>query len=208
MRGKTKDDTENFSIQDIVENEKARADVSVELASLQELVAVLKQYGEDLKSDESNITKARLNYENAVKWADEQQCRIERLYDNLANKFDELNRRLCTIASDIPENLTIRLGLSASDKLAIQAQFAENVRDMCKQHQKNISEIRQAFDAQMTKEYELLNDHHQRLHDKFKQANGIYISGFWLHVCAAFFLFGICIVVCVIAIYIYKAIAL
>lgn len=49
MRGRTKECTENFSIQDIVEKEEVRADVSDELSTLKELVAVLKQYNTDLK---------------------------------------------------------------------------------------------------------------------------------------------------------------
>lgn len=97
MRGRTKECTENFSIQDIVEKEEVRADVSDELSTLKELVAVLKQYNTDLKKDENNVIKARLSYKDAVKWASEQQRKVEEVLNNVVVKFNKLNSHLSTV---------------------------------------------------------------------------------------------------------------
>ncbi len=204
MRGRTKECTEIFSIQDIVEKEKAREDVSDELATLKEIVAVLKQYNTDLKKDENNIIKARLCYEDTVKWADEQQRKVERLLNNVVVKLNELNSHLSTVVRDAPKNMTVKVAVSETDKSAIQAQFDANVRNMNNQHQKNMAEIRQAFDTQITKEYEHSNAHYKRIHDMLRQNDGFYVSGFWLWVCAAFLWIGVCVVVGCVAIAIYK----
>ncbi len=187
MRGRTKENTDSFSIQDIVEKEEVRADVSDELATLKEMVAVLRQYNTDLKKDENNILKARLSYEDTVKWANEQQRKMEEVLNNVVVKFNELNSHLSTVVRDAPKNMTVKVAVSEKDKSAIQAQFDANVRNMGKQHQKNMSEIRQAFDSQITKEYELSNAHYNRIHDMLRQNDGFYVSGFWFWVCAAFF---------------------
>lgn len=205
MRGRTKDSTENFSIHDIVEKEEIQDGISDELATLKEMLAVLKQYNTDLKKDENNVIKARLSYEDTVKWANEQQRKVEGLLNNVVVKFNELNRHLSMVVRDAPKNMTVRVAVSETDKLAIQAQFDANVRDMSKQHQKNMSEILQAFDTQMTKEYEHSNEHYKRVHDMLRQNDGFYISGFWLWVCAAFFWIGVFVVVGCVTIGIYKA---
>lgn len=204
MRGRTKENTENLSIQDIVEKEEAREDVSDELATLKEFVAVLKQYNTDLKKDENNLIKARLSYEDTVKWANEQLHKVEGLLNNVAVKFNELNCHLSTVVRDAPKKLTVKVSVSETDMAAIQAKFDANVRDMSKQHQKNMSEILQAFDTQMTKEYEHSNAHYKRIHDMLRQNDGFYVSGFWLWVCAAFLWIGVFVVVGGIAIGIYK----
>lgn len=204
MRGRTKENTDSFSIQDIVEKEEAREDVSDELATLKEMVAVLKQYNTDLKTDENNVVKARLSYENTIKWANEQQHKVVGLLNNVVVKFNELNSHLSMVVRDAPKNMTVRVAISEMDKSAIQAQFDANVRNMSKQHQKNMSEILQAFDTQMTKEYEHSNEHYKRVHDMLRQNDGFYVSGFWLWVCAAFFWIGVFVVVGGIAIGIYK----
>ena len=205
MRGRTKENTENLSIQDIVEKEEAREDVSDELAALKEIVAVLKQYNTDLKKDENNIIKARLSYEDTVKWANEQQRKVEKLLNNVIVKFNELNSHLGTVVRDAPKNMTVRVAVSETDKSAIQAQFDANIRNMDKQHQKNMAEIRQTFDTQITKEYEHSNAHYKRIHDMLRQNDGFYVSGFWLWVCAAFLWIGVFVVVGCVAIAIYKA---
>ena len=205
MRGRTKDSTESFSIHDIVEKEEIQDGISDELATLKEMLAVLKQYNTDLKKDENNVIKARLSYEDTVKWANEQQRKVEGLLNNVVVKFNELNRRLSMVVRDAPKNMTVRVAVSETDKLAIQAQFDANVRDMSKQHQKNMSEILQAFDTQMTKEYEHSNEHYKRVHDMLRQNDGFYVSGFWFWVCAAFFWIGVCAVVGSIAICVYMA---
>lgn len=205
MRGRTKECTEIFSIQDIVEKEKAREDVSDELATLKEMVAVLKQYNTDLKKDENNIIKARLSYENTVKWANEQQRKVERLLNNVVVKLNELNSHLSTVVRDAPKNMTVKVAVSETDKSAIQTQFDANVRNMNKQHQKNMAEIRQAFDTQITKEYEHSNAHYKRIHDMLRQNDGFYVSGFWLWVCAAFLWIGVFVVVGCVVIGVYKA---
>lgn len=204
MRGRTKESTENFSIQDIVEKEEARSEVSGELAALKEMVAVLKQYNTDLKKDENNIIKARLSYEDTVRWANEQQRKVERLLNNVVVKFNELNNHLGTVVRDAPKNMTVKIAVAETDKSAIQAQFDANVRNMDKQHQKNMAEIRQAFDTQITKEYEHSNAHYKRIHDMLRQNDGFYVSGFWLWVCAAFLWIGVFVVVGCVAIAIYK----
>lgn len=205
MRGRTKENTDSFSIQDIVEKEEAREDVSDELAALKEMVAVLKQYNTDLKKDENTVIKARLSYEDTVKWANEQQRKVEGLLNNVVVKFNELNGHLSTIVRDAPKNMTVKVAVSETDKSTIQAQFDANVRNMDKQHQKNMAEIQQAFDTQITKEYEHSNAHYKRIHDMLRQNDGFYVSGFWLWVCAAFFWVGVCVVVGCVAIGIYRA---
>lgn len=205
MRGRTKENTDSFSIQDIVEKEEAREDVSDELATLKEMVAVLKQYNTDLKKDENTVIKARLSYEDTVKWANEQQRKVEGLLNNVVIKFNELNSHLSTVVRDAPKNMTVKIAVSETDKSAIQAQFDANVRNMDKQHQKNMAEIRQTFDTQITKEYEHSNAHYKRIHDMLRQNDGFYVSGFWLWVCAAFLWIGVFVVVGCVAIGIYKA---
>ena len=206
MRGRTKENTENLSIQDIVEKEEAREDVSDELATLKEFVAVLKQYNTDLKKDENNLIKARLSYEDTVKWANEQLHKVEGLLNNVAVKFNELNCHLSTVVRDAPKKLTVKVSVSETDMAAIQAKFDENVRIMCKQHQKNMAEQRQAFDVQMGKEYEHANAHYKCVHTILRQSDGFFVSGFCFYVCATFFFIGVCVVVGCVAISIYKAI--
>lgn len=205
MRGRTKENTDSFSIQDIVEKEEAREDVSDELVTLKEMVAVLKQYNTDLKKDENTIIKARLSYEDTVKWANDQQRKVEGLLNIAVVKFNELNSHLSTVVRDAPKNMTVKVAVSETDKSAIQAQFDANVRNMDKQHQKNMAEIRQTFDTQITKEYEHSNAHYKRIHDMLRQNDGFYVSGFWLWVCAAFLWIGVFVVVGCVAIGIYKA---
>lgn len=204
MRGRTKESTENFSIQDIVEKEEARAEVSEELATLKEMVAVLKQYNTDLKREENNVIKARLCYEDTVKWANGQLCKVEGLLNNVVVKFNELNCHLSTIVREAPNKMTVKVAISEMDKSAIQVLFDDNVRNMSKQHQKNMSEIRKSFAIQMTKEYEHSNTIYKGVHDMLRQNEGFYVSGFWLWVYAAFFWIGVCVVVDCIAIGIYK----
>lgn len=204
MRGRTKDSTENFSIQNIVEKEEIQTGISGELATLKEMLVVLKQYNTDLKKYENNVIKARLSYEDTMKWANEQQHKVEGLLNNVVVKFNELNSHLSLVVRDARKNMMVRVTVSETDKSAIQAQFNANVRDMSKQHQKNVSEILQAFDTQMTKEYEHSNEHYKRVHDMLRQNDGFYVSGFWLWVCAAFFWIGVFVVVGGIAIGIYK----
>lgn len=206
MRGRTKECTENFSIQDIVEKEEVRADVSDELSTLKELVAVLKQYNTDLKKDENNVIKVRLSYEDTVKWANEQQHKLEGVLNNVVAKFNELNSHLSTVVREAPKYMTVNVAVSETDKSAIQAQFDANVRNMNKQHQKNMAEILQAFDTQITKEYEHSNAHYKRIHDMLRQNDGFYVSGFWFWVCAAFFWIGVCVVAMGVGICVYKAI--
>jgi len=206
MRGRTKENTDSFSIQDIVEKEEAREDVSDELATLKEMVAVLKQYNTDLKKDENNIIKARLCYEDAVKWADEQQRKVEGLLNNVAIKFNELNCNLSTVVRDAPKKLTVKVSVSETDMAAIQAKFDENVRIMCKQHQKNMAELRQAFDVQMGKEYEHANAHYKCVHTILRQSDGFFVSGFWFYVCATFFFIGVCVMAIGVGACIYKAV--
>lgn len=205
MRGRTKDSTENFSIQNIVEKEEIQTGISGELATLKEMLVVLKQYNTDLKKYENNVIKARLSYEDTMKWANEQQHKVEGLLNNVVVKFNELNSHLSLVVRDARKNMMVRVTVSETDKSAIQAQFDANVRDMSKQHQKNVSEILQAFDAQMTKEYEHSNEHYKRVHDMLRQNDGFYVSGFWFWVCAAFFWIGVCAVVGSIAICVYMA---
>ena len=205
MRGRTKDSTENFSIHDIVEKEEIQTGISGELATLKEMLVVLKQYNTDLKKYENNVIKARLSYEDTMKWANEQQHKVEGLLNNVVVKFNELNSHLSLVVRDARKNMMVRVTVSETDKSAIQAQFDANVRDMSKQHQKNVSEILQAFDAQMTKEYEHSNEHYKRVHDMLRQNDGFYVSGFWLWVCAAFFWIGVFVVVGCVTIGIYKA---
>ena len=205
MRGRTKDSTENFSIHYIVEKEEIQTGISDELATLKEMLVVLKQYNTDLKKDENNVVKARLSYEDTVKWANEQQRKVEGLLNNVVVKFNELNSHLSMVVRDAPKKLTVSVAVSEPDKSAIQAQFDANVRDMNKLHQKNLAEIRQAFDIQMTKEYEHSNEHYKRVHDMLRQNDGFYVSGFWLWVCAAFFWIGVFVVVGCVTIGIYKA---
>ena len=205
MRGRTKDSTENFSIQNIVEKEEIQTGISGELATLKEMLVVLKQYNTDLKKYENNVIKARLSYEDTMKWANEQQHKVEGLLNNVVVKFNELNSHLSLVVRDARKNMMVRVTVSETDKSAIQAQFDANVRDMSKQHQKNVSEILQAFDTQMTKEYEHSNEHYKRVHDMLRQNDGFYVSGFWLWVCAAFFWIGVFVVVGCVTIGIYKA---
>ena len=205
MRGRTKDSTENFSIQNIVEKEEIQTGISGELATLKEMLVVLKQYNTDLKKYENNVIKARLSYEDTMKWANEQQHKVEGLLNNVVVKFNELNSHLSLVVRDARKNMMVRVTVSETDKSAIQAQFNANVRDMSKQHQKNVSEILQAFDTQMTKEYEHSNEHYKRVHDMLRQNDGFYVSGFWFWVCAAFFWIGVCAVVGSIAICVYMA---
>jgi len=205
MRGRTKDSTENFSIQNIVEKEEIQTGISGELATLKEMLVVLKQYNTDLKKYENNVIKARLSYEDTMKWANEQQHKVEGLLNNVVVKFNELNSHLSLVVRDARKNMMVRVTVSETDKSAIQAQFNANVRDMSKQHQKNVSEILQAFDTQMTKEYEHSNEHYKRVHDMLRQNDGFYVSGFWLWVCAAFLWIGVFVVVGCVAIGIYKA---
>ena len=205
MRGRTKDSTENFSIHDIVEKEEIQTGISGELATLKEMLVVLKQYNTDLKKYENNVIKARLSYEDTMKWANEQQHKVEGLLNNVVVKFNELNSHLSLVVRDARKNMMVRVTVSETDKSAIQAQFNANVRDMSKQHQKNVSEILQAFDTQMTKEYEHSNEHYKRVHDMLRQNDGFYVSGFWFWVCAAFFWIGVCAVVGSIAICVYMA---
>ena len=205
MRGRTKDSTENFSIHDIVEKEEIQTGISGELATLKEMLVVLKQYNTDLKKYENNVIKARLSYEDTMKWANEQQHKVEGLLNNVVVKFNELNSHLSLVVRDARKNMMVRVTVSETDKSAIQAQFNANVRDMSKQHQKNVSEILQAFDTQMTKEYEHSNEHYKRVHDMLRQNDGFYVSGFWLWVCAAFLWIGVFVVVGCVAIGIYKA---
>jgi len=205
MRGRTKDSTENFSIQNIVEKEEIQTGISGELATLKEMLVVLKQYNTDLKKYENNVIKARLSYEDTMKWANEQQHKVEGLLNNVVVKFNELNSHLSLVVRDARKNMMVRVTVSETDKSAIQAQFNANVRDMSKQHQKNVSEILQAFDTQMTKEYEHSNEHYKRVHDMLRQNDGFYVSGFWLWVCAAFFWIGVFVVVGCVTIGIYKA---
>ena len=205
MRGRTKDSTDSFSIQDIVEKEEAREDVSDELAALKEMVVVLKQYNTDLKKDENNIIKARLSYEDTVKWANDQQRKVEEVFNNVVVKFNELDSHLSMVVRDAPKNMTVKVAVSETDKSTIQAQFDANVRNMDKQHQKNMAEIRQTFETQITKEYEHSNAHYKRIHDMLRQNDGFYVSGFWLWVCAAFLWIGVSVVVGCIAIGVYRA---
>ena len=206
MRGRTKENTDSFSIQDIVEKEEVRADVSDELSTLKELVAVLKQYNTDLKKDENNVIKVRLSYEDTVKWANEQQHKLEGVLNNVVAKFNELNSHLSTVVREAPKYMTVKVAVSEKDKSAIQAQFDANVRNMHKQHQKNMAVIRQAFDTQITKEYEHSNAHYKRIDDMLRQNDGFYVSGFWFWVCAAFFWIGVCVVAIGVGICVYKAI--
>lgn len=194
MRRRTKECTENFSIQDIVEKEEVKADVSDELSTLKELVAVLKQYNTDLKKDENNVIKARLSYKDAVKWASEQQRKVEEVLNNVVVKFNELNSHLSTVVRETPKYMTVNVAISETDKSAIQAQFDANVRNMNKQHQKNMAEIRQAFDTQITKEYEHSKAHYKRIHDMLRQNDGFYVSGLCFWMCAVFFWIGVCVV--------------
>lgn len=195
MRGRTKENAENLSIQDIVEKEEAREDVSDELATLKEFVAVLKQYNTDLKKDENNLIKARFCYENIVKWANEQLRKVEGLLNNVTVKFNELNSHLSTVVRNAPKNLTVKVSVSETDMAVIQAKFDENIRIMCKQHQKDMSELRQVFDVQMDKEYEHANAHYKCVHTILRQSDGFFISGFWFYVCATFFWIGVFVVV-------------
>ena len=194
MRGRTKECTDNFSIQDIVEKEEVRADVSDELSTLKELVAVLKQYNTDLKKDENNVIKARLSYKDAVKWASEQQRKVEEVLNNVVVKFNKLNSHLSTVVRETPKYMTVNVAVSETDKSAIQAQFDANVRNMNKQHQKNMAEIRQAFDTQITKEYEHSKAHYKRIHDMLRQNDEFYVSGLCFWMCAVFFWIGVCVV--------------
>lgn len=76
------------------------------------------------------------------------------MLNNVVVKFNELNSHLSTVVRETPKYMTVNVAVSETDKSAIQAQFDANVRNMNKQHQKNMAEIRQAFDTQITKEYE------------------------------------------------------
>ena len=75
---------------------------------------------------------------------------------------------------------------------------------MCEQHQKDMTELLQAFDTQMTKEYEHSNKFYKEVHDMLRRSDGFYISGFWFWVCAAFFWVGVFVGIGSIAIGIYK----
>lgn len=121
-------------------------------------------------------------------------------------KFVELNSHLSTVVRNAPKNMTVRVIVSETDKSAIQAQFDANVRDMSKQHQKNMSEILQAFDTQITKEYEHSNAHYKRIHDMLRQNDGFYVSGLWFWMCAVFFWIGVCVVAIGVGACVYKAI--
>lgn len=75
---------------------------------------------------------------------------------------------------------------------------------MCEQHQKDMAELLQAFDIQMTKEYEHSNKFYKEVHDMLRRSDGFYISGFWFWVYAAFFWVGVFVGIGSIAIGIYK----
>ena len=75
---------------------------------------------------------------------------------------------------------------------------------MCEQHQKDMAELLQAFDTQMTKEYEHSNKFYKEVHDMLRRSDGFYISGFWFWVYAAFFWVGVFVGIGSIAIGIYK----
>lgn len=204
MRGRTKDSLENFSIQDIVENEKTKADITEELAGLKEMLTVLKQYNADLKKVELNIANARSCYEDTVRWAKEQKDKVEEQYNKIVEKFVVLDKHLDLVIQNAPSLLRVKVAIPEADKSAIQAQFDGNVHKMREQHQKDMAEIRQAFDAQMTKEYEHSNKFYKEVHNMLRQSDGFYISGFWFWVYATFFWFGVLVGIGWVAIGIYK----
>lgn len=100
------------------------------------------------------------------------------MLNNVVVKFNELNSHLSTVVRETPKYMTVNVAVSETDKSAIQAQFDANVRNMNKQHQKNMAEIRQAFDTQITKEYEHSKAHYKRIHDMLRQMMGSMSLGF------------------------------
>lgn len=208
-------ETDALFLQNLISQSEEDGDAEELLVEIKDILPVLRQYNEDLKTGQNNIIKEQAGMERMAHWF---EMLYEKLFDKykvLNGKVDSINDHLDAVIEDAPNKLAVSVGVSEADYQAIQSMFDQQVQRMTYLHRSQMQEMIALHDKQMKElndriacdikhQYERGNEHRSEVDRMLKDSDGLYLRGIWSWVCGIFFWIGVVVVLAYVSIGIFN----